>query len=186
MRVAEGGLAPVATFAKSAAARQAILYEMRYSLIYEGPFHLNALREYALLNEGVRDAGGDADADLGSGPRERSAADGDSDSVGRSGGSERERYSDAVGREAESRNYRKPKRPKPKRRKPKRLKAKWTKNEKGENGVVGCSRLSRLASSAFCRVRRSAVSAFGRFRVSVVFGFRLFSAFAVVLPPSHY
>ncbi len=51
VRVAEGGLPPVATFANVAAARQAILYEMRYSLIYEGPFHLNALREYALLTK---------------------------------------------------------------------------------------------------------------------------------------
>jgi starch-binding outer membrane protein, SusD/RagB family len=51
VRVAEGGLAPVAAFANVAAARQGILYEMRYSLIYEGPFHLNALREYALLNK---------------------------------------------------------------------------------------------------------------------------------------
>jgi len=51
VRVAEGGLAPVAAFANVAAARQGILYEMRYSLIYDGPFHLNALREYALLNK---------------------------------------------------------------------------------------------------------------------------------------
>ena len=51
VRVAEGGLAPVATFANVTAARNAILYEMRYSLIYEGPFHLNALREYAMLTK---------------------------------------------------------------------------------------------------------------------------------------
>ena len=49
VRVGEGGLAPVGTFASVDAARQAILYEMRYSLIYEGPFYLVALREYALL-----------------------------------------------------------------------------------------------------------------------------------------
>ncbi len=51
VRVTEGGLAPVATFANVAAARQAILYEMRYSLIYEGPFHLGALREYAMVTK---------------------------------------------------------------------------------------------------------------------------------------
>ena len=49
MRVAEGGLAPLGTFASTAAARTAILYEMRYSLIYEGPFYLEALREYGGL-----------------------------------------------------------------------------------------------------------------------------------------
>jgi hypothetical protein len=51
VHVAVGGLSRVATFANVAAARQGILYEMRYSLIYEGPFHINALREYALLNK---------------------------------------------------------------------------------------------------------------------------------------
>ena len=51
VRVAEGGLAALGTFSSAAAARQAILYEMRYSLVYEGPFHLNALREYAALTK---------------------------------------------------------------------------------------------------------------------------------------
>lgn len=51
VRVAEGGLAPVAAFGSVAAARQAILYEMRYSLVYEGPFYLDALREYGLLTK---------------------------------------------------------------------------------------------------------------------------------------
>jgi hypothetical protein len=51
VRVVEGGLAPLPAFSSVAAARQAILYEMRYSLIYEGPFHLQALREYALLTK---------------------------------------------------------------------------------------------------------------------------------------
>src|SRR5262249_8442471 len=51
VRVVEGGLAPLGAFANVAAARQAIVYEMRYSLIYEGPFHLNALREYAMLTK---------------------------------------------------------------------------------------------------------------------------------------
>jgi hypothetical protein len=51
VRVGEGGLAPVGAFANVAAARTAILYEMRYSLVYEGPFHLQALREYGLLTK---------------------------------------------------------------------------------------------------------------------------------------
>jgi hypothetical protein len=51
VRVAEGGLSPVGTFASKDAARQGILYEMRYSLVYEGPFHLQALREYGLLTK---------------------------------------------------------------------------------------------------------------------------------------
>jgi starch-binding outer membrane protein, SusD/RagB family len=51
VHVAEGGLAALPTFASVAAARQGILYEMRYSLVYEGPFHLQALREYALLTK---------------------------------------------------------------------------------------------------------------------------------------
>ena len=42
----EGGLAPYALFPDLATARQAILYEYRYSFIYEGPYHLIALREY--------------------------------------------------------------------------------------------------------------------------------------------
>jgi hypothetical protein len=46
VRTVEGGLAPYATFASVAAARTAILYEYRYSFIYEGPYHLIALREY--------------------------------------------------------------------------------------------------------------------------------------------
>jgi hypothetical protein len=47
----EGGLAPYATFANLAAARQAILYEYRYSFIYEGPYYLVALREYGGLTK---------------------------------------------------------------------------------------------------------------------------------------
>jgi hypothetical protein len=46
VRTVEGGLAPYATFGNVAAARAAILYEYRYSFIYEGPYHLIALREY--------------------------------------------------------------------------------------------------------------------------------------------
>ena len=42
----EGGLSPLAPFTSLAAARAAILYEYRYSFIYEGPYHLIALREY--------------------------------------------------------------------------------------------------------------------------------------------
>jgi hypothetical protein len=47
----EGGLAPYATFASVAAAHQAIEYEYRYSFIYEGPYHLIALREYGDLTK---------------------------------------------------------------------------------------------------------------------------------------
>ena len=46
VRVGEGGLPPLPTVASVAEARQRILYNMRYSLIYEGPFYLVALREY--------------------------------------------------------------------------------------------------------------------------------------------
>ena len=46
VRTVEGGLAAHATFADVATARAAILYEYRYSFIYEGPYHLIALREY--------------------------------------------------------------------------------------------------------------------------------------------
>lgn len=46
VRTVEGGLTPYATFADLATARAAILYEYRYSFIYEGPYHLIALREY--------------------------------------------------------------------------------------------------------------------------------------------
>jgi len=51
VHTAEGGLAPLAPFASAAAARQAILYEMRYSFVYEGPWYLVALREYGLLTK---------------------------------------------------------------------------------------------------------------------------------------
>jgi hypothetical protein len=47
----EGGLAPYVTFANPAAAHQAIEYEYRYSFIYEGPYHLIALREYGDLTK---------------------------------------------------------------------------------------------------------------------------------------
>jgi hypothetical protein len=47
----EGGLTPYATFASLDAARQAILYEYRYSFIYEGPYHPIALREYGGLTK---------------------------------------------------------------------------------------------------------------------------------------
>jgi len=47
----EGGLAPYPVFASLTAARQAILYEYRYSFIYEGPYHLIALREYGALTK---------------------------------------------------------------------------------------------------------------------------------------
>jgi hypothetical protein len=47
----EGGLPPYATFTSVAAARQAIVYEYRYSFIYEGPYHLIALRQYGMLTK---------------------------------------------------------------------------------------------------------------------------------------
>ena len=47
----EGGLAPLATFASVAEAQTAILYEYRYSFIFEGPYYLVALREYSALNK---------------------------------------------------------------------------------------------------------------------------------------
>lgn len=46
----EGGLPPYATFASSAAAIAAVLYEYRYSFAYMGPQHIDALREYKMLN----------------------------------------------------------------------------------------------------------------------------------------
>lgn len=47
----EGGLAPYAPFGTLVAARQAIAYEYRYSFIFEGPYHLIALREYGMLTK---------------------------------------------------------------------------------------------------------------------------------------
>lgn len=46
----EGGLPAYATFASPAAAITAVLYEYRYSFAYMGPQHLDALREYQMLN----------------------------------------------------------------------------------------------------------------------------------------
>lgn len=51
VRSAEGGLASLATFASVAEARAAILYEYRYSFLFEGPFHLGALRAYSALTK---------------------------------------------------------------------------------------------------------------------------------------
>ncbi|HZI41957.1 MAG TPA: hypothetical protein VFD67_09650, partial [Gemmatimonadaceae bacterium] len=51
VRTVEGGLAPYGTFATVTAAHQAIEYEYRYSFIYEGPYHLIALREYGDLTK---------------------------------------------------------------------------------------------------------------------------------------
>jgi hypothetical protein len=51
VRVGEGGLAPYATFGSVAAARTAILYEYRYSFIYEGPYYLIAAREYGTITK---------------------------------------------------------------------------------------------------------------------------------------
>ncbi|MDQ2890174.1 MAG: hypothetical protein M3R65_06405 [Gemmatimonadota bacterium] len=46
----EGGLAPYATFTSSAAAIQALLYELRYTFATIGPQHMDALREYGMFN----------------------------------------------------------------------------------------------------------------------------------------
>jgi hypothetical protein len=51
LHVGEGGLAPLATFTSVAQARQAILYELRYSFIYEGPYPLVALRGYGAITK---------------------------------------------------------------------------------------------------------------------------------------
>lgn len=47
----EGGLPALATFASQAEAQTAILYEMRYSLLFEGPYYLTALRQYSALTK---------------------------------------------------------------------------------------------------------------------------------------
>lgn len=45
----EGGLAPIATLTSVSDARAAILYEYRYSFLFEGPYYLTALRAYSGL-----------------------------------------------------------------------------------------------------------------------------------------
>jgi len=50
VRVNSGGLAPYALFATQAAARNALLYEKRYSLLMEGPQRLLDLRAYSRMN----------------------------------------------------------------------------------------------------------------------------------------
>jgi hypothetical protein len=50
------GLAPIAVPATLAAARDAVLYEKRYSLFFEGPQRLVDLRAYGLLKAGVTPA----------------------------------------------------------------------------------------------------------------------------------
>ncbi len=47
----EGGLAPYPVFTSLTQARQAILYETRYSMIYQGPYYLILLRQYGLLTK---------------------------------------------------------------------------------------------------------------------------------------
>lgn len=51
VRTLEGGnnLAPVGPFLTADAARAAILYEYRYSFLFEGPYYLVALRQYSAL-----------------------------------------------------------------------------------------------------------------------------------------
>lgn len=50
VHTAEGGMSPYPTFASSAAAIAAVLYEYRYSFVYSGPQHIDALREYGAFN----------------------------------------------------------------------------------------------------------------------------------------
>ncbi|HUX32891.1 MAG TPA: RagB/SusD family nutrient uptake outer membrane protein [Gemmatimonadaceae bacterium] len=50
VRVNQGGLAPYATFATKAAAISAVLYEKRYSLLFQGAQRLVDLRAYGRLN----------------------------------------------------------------------------------------------------------------------------------------
>jgi hypothetical protein len=45
----EGGLPPLALFTSVAEAHAAILYEYRYSFLFEGPYYLTALRQYSAL-----------------------------------------------------------------------------------------------------------------------------------------
>jgi hypothetical protein len=47
----EGGFAAPVAFATPAAAQAAILYEYRYSFIFQGPYYLVALREYSALTK---------------------------------------------------------------------------------------------------------------------------------------
>jgi starch-binding outer membrane protein, SusD/RagB family len=47
----EGGLPAYSTFTSAASAIAAVLYEYRYSFIYNGPQHLDALREYNMINQ---------------------------------------------------------------------------------------------------------------------------------------
>jgi len=51
VRTAEGGLPAVAGFATMADAQAAILYDYRYSFLFEGPYYLVALREYSALTK---------------------------------------------------------------------------------------------------------------------------------------
>ena len=51
VHLGEGGLTALSTFASLAEARAAILYEYRYSFIFEGPYYLVALREYSALTK---------------------------------------------------------------------------------------------------------------------------------------
>ncbi len=51
VHVGEGGLAPYPVFTSLAQARQAILYEYRYSFIYEGPYYLVTARQYGVITK---------------------------------------------------------------------------------------------------------------------------------------
>jgi hypothetical protein len=51
VHVGEGGLSPLSTFSSVAQARAAILYEYRYSFIYEGPWYLVTARQYGAITK---------------------------------------------------------------------------------------------------------------------------------------
>ena len=50
MHTVEGGLPASSTFASASAAIAAVLYEYRYSFIYQGAQHIAALRDYNMFN----------------------------------------------------------------------------------------------------------------------------------------
>jgi hypothetical protein len=51
LHVGEGGLPALPTFTTVSAARDAILYEYRYSFIYEGPYYLVTARQYGTITK---------------------------------------------------------------------------------------------------------------------------------------
>jgi hypothetical protein len=89
VRSVEGGLASLATFANVADARAAILYEYRYSFLFEGPYHLGALRAYSALTKAYVSQSGmptlKTDPDHSIDPRQTALAFPQNESVARGG-----------------------------------------------------------------------------------------------------